>query len=304
MKQCLVDAHAAGIKIIPDCHAYGRRDGRIATPAELADLWGKLAAEIKNEPALEAYDIMNEPHDMGADSVWYNMAEAAIIAIRRHDTVRKIHVAGDYWSGAWHWSGHLLPLFKKYPNLVAHAHQYLDPNGSGTYGDGSYTAPSPDIGVERIRPFVEWCKANNVEGFIGEFGVPGHIDPRWHEAQKRMLDYMVANKIGGTIWAGGAWWWSGYLLRMGAPGEETHPNFAAIRPYLSPVEAPAPTPVPVPPTPTPPTPTPPAPIVIPDVLPKRLLLALAENAVTLLQGRTTRAQLLTMTTQLRDGLKN
>jgi len=35
-----------------------------------------------------------------------------------------------------------------------------------------------DRGRRRIVPFIEWCARNRVQGFVGEFGVPG-VDRRW-----------------------------------------------------------------------------------------------------------------------------
>lgn len=248
MKLTLANAATAGLKVMPDCHNSCRFKGQIATPEMLASLWSQLAFEMKGFSALEAYDIQNEPHDMAHPRQWFDMAAATIPAIRQHDTARKIHIAGDGWSGAWRWhevSTHLIEL-KDIPNagpLVFHAHQYLDPNGSGTYSVTDFGTTNPDIGVQRLKPFVDWCNANNVEGFIGEFGVPGHKDARWLEAQKRMLDYMVANKIGGTVWAGGAWWPSSYPLFLGSVGMP-NANLEQVASYAA---------VPVPPVVTVPT---------------------------------------------------
>ena len=76
------------MRVIVDLHNHGRYDknyhGRYdktlqnaeyelgetirshAVPiSAFADFWVKLAAELKDRPAVWAYDIMNEPHDMG-----------------------------------------------------------------------------------------------------------------------------------------------------------------------------------------------------------------------------------------------
>lgn len=45
-------------------------------------------------------------------------------------------------------------------------HQYPDSDSSGT----STTCVSPTIAVERLRAATEWLKANNLKGFLGEFG--------------------------------------------------------------------------------------------------------------------------------------
>ncbi len=65
--------------------------------------------------------------------------------------------------------------------------------------------------------FVDWLKANGLKGFIGEFGVPSN-DARWLEVQKNALDYMNANGLDGTAWAGGAWWPESYAMFTAKPG--------------------------------------------------------------------------------------
>jgi endoglucanase len=50
-----------------------------------ADLWSKLAAEVKDEPGVYAYGLMNEPHDMEDSTRWPRAAQAAVDAIRRVD---------------------------------------------------------------------------------------------------------------------------------------------------------------------------------------------------------------------------
>lgn len=70
----LKDAHTAGLKVILDMHNYGRYNGEVMgsvlgpTEVQYKDAWTKIvnaiAAEPLASPAVYAYDIMNEPHDL------------------------------------------------------------------------------------------------------------------------------------------------------------------------------------------------------------------------------------------------
>ncbi len=208
--------------VILDVHNYARYHftgenesqiigaGRVS-PADFADFWGKVAAEFQNEPALYGYGLMNEPHDMGDDERWPRAAQAAIDAIRKVDRKTPIVVAGDGWSSSLNWqrsSNAKLPekLRDIADNLVYEAHCYFDKNRSGSYAkDYETELGSPDVGIENVRPFVEWCRENKVRGFVGEFGIPAN-DPRWLDTMKRFLDYLNENQISATYWAGGPWW--------------------------------------------------------------------------------------------------
>ena len=210
--------------VILDTHNYGRYRltgedkseiigaGRISA-ADFADFWGRMAREFHDEPALYAYGLMNEPHDMGDSARWPRAAQAAIDAIRAVDAQTPILVAGDDWSSSLNWqksaNAALNQLGDPADNLVFEAHCYFDKNRSGQYkADYQNELGSPDVGVENVRPFVEWCRANRVRGFVGEFGVPAdaHSDARWLVTMDNFLDYLQRNQISATYWSGGPWW--------------------------------------------------------------------------------------------------
>lgn len=215
-------AGARKMRVILDAHNYGRYQfageskseiigaGRVS-PANFADFWARMAREFKGETALEGYGLMNEPHDMGDPERWPVAAQAAIDAIRAVDAATPIFVAGDGWSSALNWSKSANARLNEKlrdprHNLVFEAHCYFDKDGSGQYkADYSAELGAPDRGVENVRPFVEWCKAQGARGFVGEFGVPA-TDARWLVTMDRFLAYLRANKISATYWAGGPWW--------------------------------------------------------------------------------------------------
>ncbi|HWI58761.1 MAG TPA: cellulase family glycosylhydrolase, partial [Bacillota bacterium] len=133
--------------VILDPHSYGRYHlagekesqiiGSERVPVEaFADFWTKLAGAVKEEPALYAYALMNEPHDMGDAERWPRAAQAAVNAIRGVDGRTTIIVPGDGWSSARGWQGSPnrdLDVKVRDPrtNLVFEAHCYFDKDGSG-----------------------------------------------------------------------------------------------------------------------------------------------------------------------------
>jgi aryl-phospho-beta-D-glucosidase BglC (GH1 family) len=203
-------AREHGVRVIIEPHNYARYHGRLVggpdIPASaLGDLWAKLAAHYASEDTVCAYGLMNEPH--GTDGTWPTVAQAAVDGVRTVDKAKLILVPGDSWSGAHSWP-------KANPNLVItdpgnnyafEAHQYFDKDCSGTYKH-SYDDEKarPDIGVERLQPFLTWIAERKVRGFIGEFGVPDN-DPRWMVVLECFVAEMQRAGVGGTYWAGGSW---------------------------------------------------------------------------------------------------
>ena len=249
LKSVLSNASNLGLDVIVDLHNFGRYNGQpIGSPdgptqAEFADFWSKLSVELKDYPSLVGYDLMNEPHDMPAADTWKLAAQAAVDAIRLVDMDNIIYVEGNNWASAQNWlaSNANLFIFDPAGKLIYQAHQYFDASGEGFYNnsydaDGAY----PMIGVDRLKPFVEWLEANNLQGMIGEFGVPGN-DPRWLVVQENVLQYMEAHNLDGTAWGGGTWWPTDYAMFMGAPGRADSAYFNLLEGYFGPYdEAPVP----------------------------------------------------------------
>jgi rhamnogalacturonyl hydrolase YesR len=226
--------------VILDLHNYGRRfvngtkwiiGENGLTVDHFADLWKRIAFEMKEYTNIYGYGLMNEPHDLKESVTWFEMAQAAINAIREIDGKTTIVVAGDDWSSAERWiekSDTLKYLMDPGDNLLFEAHVYFDKDASGSYKK-SYDDEEcfPEKGIERVRPFAQWLKENGRKGFIGEYGVP-HNDKRWLETMDIFLAYLQKEGINATYWAAGPWW-GNYTLSI-------HPNNGNNRPQMKIVE--------------------------------------------------------------------
>lgn len=214
IKQSLDYAHKHGIKIILDMHNYYRYYGKVINSpevprAQFAETWRKIAVELSRHPALYGYGLMNEPYNTG-NNMWPQTAQAAGQAIRKIDPSKWIMIAGDRYSSAFHWQKYNTSLINdpwmRDPknNLVYEAHQYLDFDYSGTYTKRAETF-APMLGVERVKPWVEWLKKNKLRGYIGEHGIPD-FSPSAVVATDNLLAYLNENCIPSSYWAAGPRW--------------------------------------------------------------------------------------------------
>ena len=53
-----------------------------------------------------------------------------------------------------------------------------------------------------VKPFVDWCKANGVRGYLGEFGGPDSAVNQI-EYHRQLQDYLIANRVPYTQWRAG-----------------------------------------------------------------------------------------------------
>lgn len=194
-----------------DGQVNGTRVGDSGVPVSaMQDFWVRMVEHINADPAaakaVGGWDLTNEPHTM--NGTWPKIATAVHAAIRNTGDDHTIVIEGDQW--ARDFSG-LEELARKDKNIAFEAHTYWD-NGSGGYANESYPG-DPNVGVNHIRPFVEWLKANNARGFVGEWGVPTD-STAWAPAVSNFIDYLEDNRMGNMVWAGGRAWQPGYKLNV------------------------------------------------------------------------------------------
>jgi endoglucanase len=240
-------------QVILDVHNYGRYTAVVddkpvscvidqqvggQTPvsrSHFADLWRRLSRAFRDEPAVYAYGLMNEPHDMGRSS-WKRISQAAVDAIRKEEDERLVLVAGDGWSSAATFAKTNGPAWiKDAAGKVAYeAHCYFDHDGSGHYAK-SYAAEraaDPNLArrpAERLRAFVSWCQENKAAGFVGEFGVPGN-DEGWLDLMRSFIGSLDEAGMSGCYWAAGEWWANYVLSLQPRKGYRQHaPQLAVLK---------------------------------------------------------------------------
>jgi len=204
-----------GMQVILDMHNYGRYtpSGGTSTVigtspvtyANYQQVWQLLAAHFAAKTGIYGYDIMNEPHDNAG--TWVSTAaQYGVNGVRQGDTTHYVIVEGDSYAGAQGWMSvnANLNITDSANKLIYSAHTYWDSNNSGTYS-GTYDSNNeyPNIGVDRVAPFVHWLSLKGAKGLVGEFGVPNNVaspDYRWNNALDNFLYYINNNGIDGTYW--------------------------------------------------------------------------------------------------------
>ncbi|MDA3874437.1 MAG: glycoside hydrolase family 5 protein [Kiritimatiellae bacterium] len=242
----LDQAEARGMQVILDLHNYAGRtvpgfDSDPTTPgiqgykigdtelpvSAYKDVWKKMAAHFKNRSNIWAYGLMNEPSGISTTD-WLTAVQAAVDGVREEDMNNYVLLPGTYWSNAHQWPTHgeyLLNVVDSADKRIFEAHSYWDGDHNGDYSQ-SYAASgvTPSYGVDDLEDFVDWCNANDVQGFVGEFGIDWR-DPDWAPVLENALAYMEANGISATYWAGGPWWTSNYPLDLEVDPRTNEPRY-------------------------------------------------------------------------------
>ena len=182
------------------------------TADDLADFWVRMSNEFIDEPAVAAYDLMNEPHDMGVAN-WSQISQTVVTAIRNNGDNKLLMIPGDGWSGADYWfiyNGYHPWIGDPANNLYYEAHQYFDSDGSGSYAEtyDQELAANPNlpmVGVARLNTYLQWCVSGGVRCYLGEYGIPND-DPRWLTVLDNFFGALDQNGIPGTLWAAGELW--------------------------------------------------------------------------------------------------
>lgn len=233
----LAAARGAGLSTILDLHNFGHfGPERLGTPAlpagTLADVWARLAAHVKGDPAL-VLSLMNEPYDIDGPA-WAEMANGAIAAIRRAGAANLILVPGTAYSGAHSWTDDLptgnngrdmLSVRDPAVRFAFDVHQYLDRDSSGRSAECSGAATA----LEGIGKVEAWARAHGRRAFLGEFA--SSAAPACLAALKAMAVRVDADPdhwVGWTAWGAGAWWPQDYVFNLQPTPAGERPQVAAL----------------------------------------------------------------------------
>lgn len=160
LKACVDRAANAGLKVVLDLHNYAEywvqgssgpvalRLGSSRLPtSSFRDVWRRLSNNFKGEPAVIAYDLMNEPNvhrgissaDYPSPQVaWEAYSQGVVNTIRKNGDSKLLMIPG--YAHIYEWS-------EKHParwiddpadNHMYTAHQYFDPYRGPDTGGGKY----------------------------------------------------------------------------------------------------------------------------------------------------------------------
>jgi endoglucanase len=164
-----------------------------------------------------------------------------VSAIRQVNRTAFVIVPGDGWSNAHRFdelNGQRAWIQDPAGRVVYEAHCYFDADASGKYqrSFASELRDDPHLaqrGAARLRVFIEWCRRNQVEGFVGELGIPGD-DTGWQQVMAGALREIDSAGMSACYWAAGEWW-NDYPLSVQPRNEwrDAAPQEALLRKYLA-----------------------------------------------------------------------
>ena len=260
----------AGLTVNLDIHNYGLyyRDiagtgvrTAIGDPdlpiSAFADLWRRLATELKDNPAVVVYNLCAEPQgDYGAltAATWREASQAAVTAIREVDLRTEIHVGGFAWSSVAYWQNYNPAPWIIDPanNFRYVGHHYWDSDGSGGYSRtyaaevtaaeqaGHVAGDLPTALHTRLlgelTRFSDWLINNNVRGCIGEAGWP-YASSEWNALGDWYLEESTRRGIPLVHWQAGEWGdWDYMALYQGSPIDTARPNALVAESHFAPLK--------------------------------------------------------------------
>jgi len=235
-------AESKQMKVILDIHNFGSYAGSaIASekvPVEaLGQLWHQIATRYRNRESV-AFGLMYAPTRLQTET-WLTVSNLAITEIRRAGARNLILVAGNGGSSARDWtatgygtpnSDIMLRSFDPGMNSVFEVQQNFDKDFSGTNPE----CRDAMVGVESLKPFTDWARANRRRGFLSQFAVG--TSQTCLDALDNVLQFMAeANDVwlGWTYWAGGAWWPKDYYTNISPLDGADRPQMKILERYIS-----------------------------------------------------------------------
>ena len=232
-------ANESGMCVILDVHNYalyrGQTIGSEAVPNDaFFDLWKRLAVEF-NDPDKTIYGLMNEPEKIGIEQ-WAPIAQQAVDEIRKAGAKNIILAPGGRWSGAHEWmkqrgatsNAEAFADFKDPLHRTwLEAHQYADPNFSGTKQE----CVAPEKLKKIFDDLSDWARKHHQKLFVGEFGVAGN--DACLTTLDAMLKAMDDEKVwrGWTYWAAGRWW-GNYPMSVQPKDGQDAPQMGVLKKYF------------------------------------------------------------------------
>ncbi len=198
----------------------------------LAAMWEKIAARYKNEPAVWAYDIANEPKQdnwQPGVRLWNDLASRICRAIRKVDPEKPL-IVECILLGQPEGMAYLRPV--PVPRVIYSAHMYhplvYTHQRAGSEKGAIFTYPGTVEGrywdkaqlEQALAPVIEFQKKYNVPIFIGEFSAI-----RWAPGAERYLSDCIEifEKYGWDWCYHGFRSWQGWSVEYGTGWNDSAP---------------------------------------------------------------------------------
>ena len=204
----ILDLHAACGSQNCDWHADSTGSAELwrsrACQERTYALWEVIADRYKDSPGLEGYDFLNEPV-LGklSTNILKKFYKTLIKSVKAVDKTHTIFLEGDVWSQR---IGFLRDLIDDNISLSIHTYQPLN----FTFNFSRFSSFPGTIDKIRwdkkriydyIKPYYEFSKKNNVDIFVGEFGINWRGgfwgEQKWLEC---MLNAFTDFGFGYTYW--------------------------------------------------------------------------------------------------------
>jgi endoglucanase len=218
VEQVLMQGQRLGFRVIVALHptpGFSQSDywDSPALQADIVRHWGGIAQRLKDQPALQAYDLVNEPlvppsaRVRDAKAVWHALAAAAAREVRSVDPHTPVMVEPTPWGLPGSFAG-TAPLAM--PGLVYSFHMYapheFTHQGLPGYSDArsypghGWDKPRLAVAMQAARRFAD---RHGVPMFVGEFScvrwAPEGSCPRY------LADAVAVFEAEGWGWAYHCW---------------------------------------------------------------------------------------------------
>jgi endoglucanase len=218
IEQILVHGQRLGFKVIVTLHptpGFSQSDywDSPALQADIVRHWGRIAARLKDQPALQAYDLVNEPlvppgaRVRDAKAAWQALAAAAAREVRGVDPHTPVMIEPTPWGLPGSFAG---TQALSMPGLVYSFHMYA-PHEFSHQGLPGYDEMRayPGHGWDKARLAAamqgarRFADEHRVPIFVGEFScvrwAPQGSCPRW------LADAVALFEAEGWGWAYHCW---------------------------------------------------------------------------------------------------
>jgi aryl-phospho-beta-D-glucosidase BglC (GH1 family) len=140
----------------------------------MVNIWERMAAHFRGNPAVAGYDLLNEPGGAPSTTAMWNLMDRCYKAIRAVDPDHCTIIEGTFRS--WNWNMLPSPSSKGWTNVLYQMHAY----GWGNTGDLATQLAQTTGQINDFNNHKSWA----TPCLIGEFNLFG-LEAAWQDAAQR-----------------------------------------------------------------------------------------------------------------------